>query len=489
MAGWPSIDRAEDQRLARALDAGDTNAIPQLYAAYAARLFDYCNVLLRDQDTAAQTVHDTLIAVQGRIAALPDPRLFRAWLYATARGDCLRRLSHGELPAERRRAPETELPGGLDPAAREFLAAAFLVLSARQREALDLLVRHELDPHELSEVLETTPQEVSALIEQARSDLDDAFAAVVVAATGRDDCPTVPTLAGPPGEHLDTERCRELARHIAGCPICALRVNGRVGADRMLRGMPVTALPENLRGRVLATAFSPEHAQTRAAIALRFAPPPPEPPAEKPRRKVSPVLVAGAAATGAVLVLSGFLLVSSGSDGPGDQRAAGSSGPAAAPSESSTDDGAMTSPSADSSPTPRTSTPTPTPSATPTPTPTPTPSRHRRTAHPTRHPGSPARTPSRSAPHPPQSGTLVVSGCDMGYGYQCSITLYADGGSVRWAVTATDGVSTGGSGYLAAGTSTSLTVTRSDRCWRGVRQGSVTFSSGAVAYVTYYCSR
>ncbi|MCO5998962.1 RNA polymerase sigma factor [Actinoallomurus rhizosphaericola] len=490
MAGWPSIDRAEDQRLARALDAGDTNAIAQLYAAYAERLFDYCHVLLRDQDSAAQAVHDSLIAVRERIAALPDPRLFRGWLYATTRADCLRRLSHGELPAERRRAPESGADG-LDPATLEFLRAALAVLEPAQREALDLAIRHELDPHELSEVLGTTPQETSVLVEQARGDLDAAFAAVVVATTGRDNCPTVPALAGPPGERLDAERCGELAKHVAGCPICALHVNGAVATDRLLRAMPAAAAPADLRGRVLATAFSPEHAPTRATIAMRFEPPPPpaEPAPEKRRRTATPVWLVGGAAACAVLLLCGFLLVSSGSGGSNGERPAGSAAAASTPGGSPTDDGSMTSHAASATPT-KSETPTPTPSATPssaTPTPTPTKSKHARTTAPTHHTRPPAGPPP-THPKPPsqsQPGRLVVSGCNMGYGYTCQITLYADGGPVTWAVVDTYRVSTGGSGNLAAGTSTSLSVSRGDRCGRG--QGSVTFSSGAVAYISWRC--
>jgi len=129
-----------------------------------------------------------------------------------------------ELPVERGRAPEGA-DDGIDEATRALVHAALLALSGQQREALDLAVRHDLDAEELGLVLSKTPHEASVLVEQARNDLDDAFAAVVVAATGRDDCPSVPALAGPPGQPLDAERCATLARHIAGCPICGLRVN------------------------------------------------------------------------------------------------------------------------------------------------------------------------------------------------------------------------------------------------------------------------
>lgn len=492
MAGWPSIDRADDQRLARALDAGDTNALAQVCEAYTARLFDYCHVLLRDQDAAAQAVHDSLIMVRERIAALPDPVRFRGWLYATTRAECLRRRVNAELPAERRRAPEADAGPGIDAATRELVHAALLALSGRQREALDLAVRHELDAQELAEVLSMTPHEASVLVQQARNDLEDAFAAVVIAATGREDCPSVPVLAGPPGQPLDAERCAALARHISACPICGLRVNGKVDTAGLLRAMPAAAVPDNLRGRVLATAFSPEYTQTRATIAMRLDPqPPPEPRAEERPRKASRVWAVAGAVGCAVLLLCGFLLVSpgsGGSSGSGGRQPAGNGG-VAAPGDSPTDDGGMSSHAAGASPTATTGSPTPT--ASPTPTPTPTPSNTGKTAGPAHHGRPPAIPPppsSPSQPQPqPQPGRLVVAGCSMGRGHQCQITLAAEGGPVNWAVTGTSGVSTGGSGTVAPGQPVYLSVSRShDWCW-GDGHGSVSFSSGDVVPVTWRC--
>jgi hypothetical protein len=47
--------------------------------------------------------------------------------------------------------------------------AALPVLSASQREALDLFLRHELDPADLAEVLGVTPHEASIRVAQARN--------------------------------------------------------------------------------------------------------------------------------------------------------------------------------------------------------------------------------------------------------------------------------------------------------------------------------
>lgn len=102
MSGWPSLDRSEDRRLAEALAAGELEALAQVFDAYAARLYDYCHALLRDQEAASAALHDTLLAVTVCIGGLAEPERLRAWLYAMVRNECLRRLNtpdvHGQLP-------------------------------------------------------------------------------------------------------------------------------------------------------------------------------------------------------------------------------------------------------------------------------------------------------------------------------------------------------------------------------------------------------
>ena len=366
MAGWPSIDRADDQRLAQSLYAGDATALPEIYDLYAPRLFDYSHVLLRDQEGAALALHDSLITVQERIGWLPDARLFRGWLYSVTRNECLRRRAYAELPAERQRAPEA---AGLeaDEATRQLVHAALLVLGGQQREALDLSLRHELDPHELAEIFGVTPHEASVRVAQARHDLDDAFAAVVVAATGREDCPSVAALAGPIEEPLDADTCGKLARHISNCPICGTRGNRKVATARLLNAMPTAAIPAALRSRVLNTASAPELADLRATIAMRADPPAepePEPEPERAAPRMWPILVSVACI---LLVVGGIFLMLPGS---GQEKTSGQQ-PIAAPSDSSSDD-AVPSDSAQPSPSDHTKSPSPTPSkSSKTPTPTP----------------------------------------------------------------------------------------------------------------------
>ncbi len=482
MAGWPSIDRADDQRLAQALRAGDRTALAQIYDAYAPRLFDYCHVLLRDEESAAQAVHDSLITVQERIGNLPDPRLFRGWLYAVTRAECQRRRAYAEVPAERQKAAEADGLVETDESTRRLVHEALLVLSGQQREVLDLALRHELDPHELAEVLSLTPQEASTLTDKAGNDLDDAFAAVVISATGRDDCPSVGSLAGPVGAPLDIDTCRTLARHIGNCPICGLRANGKVATARLLHAMPIAAVLDGLRARVLTAASAPQYAELRAAIAMRSDPPPP-PTAPLPRasrreggsRTGSRAAMAlCGAAFGAVLVFGGAFMLLPSTDGAKNDT--GNQAIAATPGDSGSAD-----PSDPVSTPPTTSTP----SRTPTPTPTPTPSKTPKPKHTKRPPVTHA--PAPPPPQPPTPGTLSVQGCHMSGSYFCYVTITAVGGPVNWTVTgASEPLAASGSGSLSSGASTQVKVRRQGWCI-GTGSGSVSFSPNGSAPVTWTC--
>ncbi|MDN3357378.1 sigma-70 family RNA polymerase sigma factor [Actinomadura sp. DC4] len=478
MAGWPSIERADDLWLAQALRSGDKAAEVRFYDLYAVRLFDYCHVLLPDERAAALTVVDTLVLMRERIGDLGDPQAFRGRLYSMAREECLR--ERPALPAERHPADATGAE--VDEATRLLVHNALLVLTGRQREALDLSQRHGLTPEELAEVLEITPQDASILVAQARHDLDDAFAAVVVAATGREDCPSIGALAGPPGQRLDAETCGLLTRHITNCPICGTRGDGRAASGRLLHAMPFAAMPGALRDRFLAAAADPEFA--RRVTARRVPPAEASPPVEESHRSSRLWPVMAAVTVGALAIGGGVLYVLPDS---GHENAGNNQSIAAKPDGSSAD---VPSAAGAGAPRPKdgatSATPSPSDSSK-TPTPTPTPHRNR-SRSPQGRPGSPSAPTPPSPPAQPASGTLAVSGCTMNGTRHCTVTVVAQGGPVTWSVTGVNGdISASGGGSLSAGQSAGVTVTRdASWCWSG-GNGSVSFNTGATAAVSWRC--
>ena len=488
MSGWPNLDRADDERLARSLAEGEPSALIQVMDRYAARLYDYCHTMLRDQEQAAGALHDALIAAFAHVSAVREPERFRGWLYALVRNECARRLGDPDRPAERHEAPEVE-DAFLDDAelaqrmeARRLVHGALAGLRGREREALDLMLRHGLDAVEVGGVLGMNAQEATDLTGDARARLDDALAAASLARSGGD-CPGVAAIVDEHGWPLPPPGVRGLLHHIESCRGCAARRDRTVSAARLLQVMPVAMMPTDLRGLVMATATDPALAHDLAGIAHRAEPfdtwgwpvPVDRTAADTPRKRGAPralwpVLAAVAAV---MLIVAGVFYVLPDSSG-GRTDAQGPPGPStSAPSSSR--------PSGSGEPS---ESPTPTESESPTATPTPTTT----TPAPTRTRRSPSRS---SRPRPTLSqrtGTLSVGSCTItgpGPG-SCTLPVSARGGTVRWSVTGTSGgLSAAGGGTLASGQSAAVRV--SGTCEPPGASGTVGFSTGDRATVTLSC--
>lgn len=496
MAGWPSLDRVDDHRIAQELRADGTTVLVQIYDVYAPRLFDYCHALLRDQELAADAVHDTLIAAVEHIGRLRQPERFRSWLFAIARNHCLRTLRDAELPGERRPAPEETDDAFVDPEerlrreeTRRLVFSAIGGLSGRHREAVDLSIRHELSAEEIGGIVGLSSQQAIELVAEARDQLDNALAASIIARTGRADCPSVAALADEHEWPLPTDVCRKLIRHIGSCPICRERRKRKVSTNRLMQVMPIAGVPSDLRMAVLSLAAAADRNEDRHLIAQRA-----EPfdvwgwpvgvdrtrPAAETRTGAPKLLPALGAAAAVLLVAGGILLFTGGSFG--GKPAGDASRPAAAgPGMPSGD------PSASGSP----DSPEPSPSGPP---PTPTPTTHRPTPAPahtaTRPRPKPAPTPTRTKKTPkPPSGTLKVTSCTIPAGADsCGIMVRAVGGPVDWNVIQPSGVTVDRtSGHLnKAGATDTVTATRTGAC-DPTTDGAVTFSPSGTATISSNC--
>lgn len=115
--------------------------------------------MLGDLDAAADCVQDVFCTAATRLLQLDGPEKLRAWLYAIARDEALRRLRdyRRELPtAEQLPAPESFDPGPPTPVAGTRLGDLIADtggLSDRERAVLQLAYRHGLDGPELADAL------------------------------------------------------------------------------------------------------------------------------------------------------------------------------------------------------------------------------------------------------------------------------------------------------------------------------------------------
>jgi RNA polymerase sigma factor (sigma-70 family) len=490
VAGWSSLGSVEDRRLAQSLLDGVPGTLAEIYDFYAPRLFDYCHALLRDQDQAADVLHDSVIAAQEHIAKLREPERFRSWLYAIVRGECLRTLTDPERPGVRQEAPEESDDAFLDAAerqrreeTRQLVHSALAGLSSREREALDLATRHDLSVEELSGVLGTSAQEATQLVRRARDGLDGILSAALIARLS--DCPSVSALVEGQGWPPPPEASRRLVRHIESCPTCGEHRRRRVSTTRLMRVLPVAAIPSELRMAVLSLADAPERHERRTLIAQRAEPfdvwgwptGPADARARDQKRRGGPrLLPAIGAAAAVILLVGGVFLLARGPSSSAPRHVTPS--PALAAPSDPLSGGPSPSESA-VSPTPTTSSPSPTHT---THHPSPTPVRT--------HPDpKPSRTVSRT-PTPTPAGTLTVTDCTMRLEKsECSFKITARDGQVTWTVTGTDGVDavTPDHGVLAKGRSATVVASRTDTCKDGSGSGTVSFSPAGTATITWHC--
>src|SRR5271166_5928744 len=99
----------QDREVVAAVVAADPDGLAAAYDQFAAPLFAYCRRMLPDPDpeAAAGAVRDTFVIATSRLEGLRDPDRLRAWLYAVARNECLRRQRAAGVTS---RSPKVPLP-------------------------------------------------------------------------------------------------------------------------------------------------------------------------------------------------------------------------------------------------------------------------------------------------------------------------------------------------------------------------------------------
>ncbi|GAA5055680.1 RNA polymerase sigma factor (sigma-70 family) [Thermocatellispora tengchongensis] len=479
MPGWPNAGRADDHKLAEALRRMDAHAPASLYDAYAERLHDYACSLLRDEQAAAEAVHDAIVTAHASAGRLGEAAKLRAWLYALVRFQCAARERGRVTPPHG--APVREEPRGVeeppaDPELTDLVHDVLTELSRDEREALELAARHGLTPAEVGAVLGITSRQAGTRLGRAREHLELAAAAVLLARNGRAHCPDLSAMLDSWEGPLTQILRRRLSGHIGGCEVCTELRHRQVSAEKLLDLVPVAYPPLSLRRRVIDTCVNPEREQTRTVIMQRTEqtdksgfPVTVERRSRRRPRRLTPVVIAAVClltATGAVIVVSGQ------DEGPGRTGNA----------QAAPEDGVF-SPGPDVTPED-----TELPEEPTEPASSPTPSRTRTTEAPEAEVPSAAPPPRkrRNAPRPAatrgpaaHSTARFSASCpgSLGEGGAGRITLSARGAAVTWSASAGGGLSVQpSSGRLKAGATASVwVVTTAD----AAGTGTVTFTSSA----------
>ena len=271
-----------DREVVAAIVAGDPAGLAEAYDRYATPLYSFCRTMLREPADAADAVQDTFVIAAPRMSGLRDPERLRSWLYAVARNECYRRLRAGSQHASIEEAPDVT-DEAADVAAdveradlRALVRDALGGVGPAEREVLELQLRQGLSGGEVASVLGISRNHAHALLSRARDQLETSLGALVVARTGRPDCPELDAMLQDWDGALTVLMRKRVNRHVERCGVCSGRRRREVSPAMLLGIAPIAALPlmagglpAGLRDQVLrlATGNAPTAVAHRAAVA------------------------------------------------------------------------------------------------------------------------------------------------------------------------------------------------------------------------------
>jgi RNA polymerase sigma factor (sigma-70 family) len=269
-----------DREIVAAIVAGQPAGLAAAYDQYAAALHAYCRSLLAEPADAADAVQDTFVIASAKLDGLRDPDRLRPWLYAVARNECRRRLRARASAAPLDEAGEVtdesaDVGAGAERAELRMLVGAALAgLNPGEREIIELNLRHELDGADLADALGVPRNQAHALASRARTQFETSLGALLVARTGREDCPELDEILAGWDGHLTVLLRKRVNRHIERCDICGERKRRQLSPAMLLSMLPVVLLPAHLRQQLfrLVADTHPAAAAYRARVIHRAGP-------------------------------------------------------------------------------------------------------------------------------------------------------------------------------------------------------------------------
>jgi RNA polymerase sigma factor (sigma-70 family) len=266
----PEPRGARDAALVAALRAADTDAFGRLYDLWFDRVHDLAFRILHDVDLAADVAQDAFLSAWRNIDTLHDDHAFGGWLLRIARNGALnrRRKEQRVRPVDTeqlaviertQRRPE-DLIGSVDDPLRvaEDTAMATMVweaadaLGERDRDVLDLQLRHGLTPNDVADVVGLNRNAANQLVHRVRQRLGTAVSARTLWRDGAPECRRLRAeLATSHVDTFDGDAVRIIERHANACDVCDERRQRRVSPAAMFSALPVISLPA-LKAKVAA---------------------------------------------------------------------------------------------------------------------------------------------------------------------------------------------------------------------------------------------
>jgi hypothetical protein len=170
--------------------------------------------------------------------------------------------------------PDPAAGVGDDAELRTMTGAVLAPLKPREREVMELSLRHDLYGSDLAQALGMSSRRTHALAARARARLEKALGALLVVRTGREACSVLAELLADWDGQL-TEQTRDLVGgHVEQCETCATHGPGALRPAALFGLVPPAPLPRELREQVLSRCSSTAESavEERRRVARRAEP-------------------------------------------------------------------------------------------------------------------------------------------------------------------------------------------------------------------------
>jgi RNA polymerase sigma factor (sigma-70 family) len=264
----PVVSSVNDAELVRAAQAGDRQAFSSLFERWFDRSYDVAWRIVRNHDTAAEVAQDTFLAAYNKLDTLRDADAFGGWVLRTARNKALNRLER----EGRSMAMDTDDTVGLIDLGRsaadvaddivrqeqhDLVWAAAAALGERDASILDLHLRHDLDPSEIAEALDISPNAAHQTLFRLRKRLEGAIRSWVLWEDGQPTCGELAqALEAADVTAFGPSAVRTISRHVAECDLCDEKHAAILTPAAMFSAVPILVIGPGVRQAAAAELIS-----------------------------------------------------------------------------------------------------------------------------------------------------------------------------------------------------------------------------------------
>jgi RNA polymerase sigma factor (sigma-70 family) len=253
------VSSTSDAELVLAARAGDRRAFSTLFERWFDRSYDVAWRIVRNRDTAAEVAQDTFLAAWTKLGTLRDPEAFGGWVLRSARNKALNRLEReGRSMAfdtddtvgmvDRQRSAVDVADDIVRQEQHDLVWAAAAALGQRDASILDLHLRHDLDPAQIAETLDISPNAAHQTLFRLRKRLEGAIRSYVLWSDGHPTCPDLAALLDDAAiESFGPTAVRIISGHVADCDACDERHAAILAPASMFAAVPLVVVGPGVR--------------------------------------------------------------------------------------------------------------------------------------------------------------------------------------------------------------------------------------------------